>query len=75
MADALSLQIMLSGADVPAQQARRITLTGSGSDSNDLNHPDRVMPAEDRFAVPGAAVNLELKPNSLTILRVKAKIN
>lgn len=74
VAEACFLQLKLSGADVPAQQARRIMLTGKGSDINDLDHPDRVSPVEDRIAVPGAVVKLDLKPNSLTILRVKARL-
>jgi alpha-L-arabinofuranosidase len=74
VAEARSLQLKLSGAEVPAQKARRVTLTGTGSDTNDLDHPDRVSPAEDRFAVSGSAVKLDLKPSSLTILRVKARL-
>lgn len=74
VAEARSLQLKLAGADVPAQRARRITLTGTGSETNDLDHPNRVSPAADVFAVSGSAVKLDLKPSSLTILRVKARL-
>ena len=66
------LQLTLAGAQVAAQQARRITLTGEPTAINDLDHPDRVAPVEDTLAVAGPAITTTLAPSSLTILRIKA---
>ena len=72
--EATALQLSLKGASVPAQQARRITLTGEPTAINDLAQPSRIAPVEDTFAVSGPDVTIELKPSSLTILRCKAKL-
>lgn len=71
---ASTLQLSLKGASVPAQQARRITLTGEPTAINDLAQPDRITPVEDAIAVSGPKVTIELKPSSLTILRCKARV-
>jgi alpha-L-arabinofuranosidase len=71
---ATALNVTLTGASVPAQQARRITLTGEPTAINDLAQPDRIAPVEDTLAVSGANLAIELKPSSLTILRCKAKL-
>ena len=71
---ACPLQLNLTGASVPPQQARRITLTGDASAINDLDHPDRIAPVEDSVAVSGPGVKTELQPSSLTILRFKATL-
>ena len=68
------LQLDLAGANVPPQQARRITLAGDASAINDLDHPDHVTSVEDAFTVSGPEVKIELKANSLTILRCKATL-
>ncbi len=71
---ASALRLTLKGASVAAQQARRITLTGEPTAINDLEQPSRIAPAEDTFAVSGPEAPIELKPSSLTILRIKAKV-
>ncbi len=65
------LQLTLAGAQVAAQQARRITLTGEPTAINDLEHPNRVAPVEDTLAVAGSVIETTLAPSSLTILRVR----
>jgi alpha-L-arabinofuranosidase len=72
--DARALRLSLKGAFVPAQQARRITLTGDPDAINDLEKPSRIAPVEDTIAVSGPEAPIELKPSSLTILRIKAKV-
>lgn len=71
---ATALQLSLKGASVPAQQARRITLTGEPTAINEPAQPDRIAPVDDTFAVSGPEVAIELKPSSLTILRYKASL-
>jgi alpha-L-arabinofuranosidase len=65
------LQMRLAGAEVPAQQARCVVLTGQETDVNDLEHPTRVAPVEEAFAVAGPEIATTLKPSSLTVLRIK----
>lgn len=72
--EATAMQLSLTGATVPAQKARRITLTGEPIAINDLAQPSRISPIEDNFAVSGPDMTIELKPGSLTILRCKAKL-
>jgi alpha-L-arabinofuranosidase len=69
-----ALQLNLTGASVPVQKARRITLTGEPTAINDLAQPSRIAPVEDTIAVSGPEVTIGLNPSSLTILRCKAKL-
>jgi alpha-L-arabinofuranosidase len=69
-----TLQLTLAGATVPAQQAERITLTGSADDINDLDHPHCVAPVEDTLPVRGPECQSTLRPMSLTILRIQATL-
>lgn len=70
---AAPMEMKIDGRQVPAGQARRITLTGQGSDVNDVQHPTRVAPTEDTFSVTGPDIRMDLKPNSLTVLRIQVK--
>jgi alpha-L-arabinofuranosidase len=70
---ACPLQLQLAGAKVPAQSARRITLTGAPEAINDLDNPRRIAPVEDTLPVAGPNIQTTLPPNSLTVLRVKSR--
>ncbi|MPN60644.1 hypothetical protein SDC9_208375 [bioreactor metagenome] len=67
------MALSLAGANVAAQQARRITLTGAPDDVNTMEAPALVAPKEDTVAVAGAVTRITLPPHSLTVLRVKAE--
>lgn len=66
------LTVRVTGARLPLQQARRITLSGAADAVNDFDHPDRISPVEEHITVSGSPFGLELPPCSLTILRIKA---
>jgi len=72
-AEAQPVTLSLAGANVAAQHARRITLTGAPDDVNTMEAPARVAPKEDTVAVAGAVTRITLPPHSLTLLRVKAE--
>ena len=74
VAEACPLQLKLAGVSVVAQQSRRVTLSGSPRDINDLDHPTRVVPVEDTLPVSGPELHTTLKPSSLTILRIRAAL-
>ena len=69
----VTLALSLAGADVRAQKARRITLTGRPDDVNTMEEPYTIAPKEDTFDVPGAASHVTLPAHSLTIIRIKAE--
>ena len=59
------------GEVVKAGDVRRISLSGARGDMNDLSNPQRVAPVEDSFRFAGGRVlTTELKPTSLTVLRI-----
>ena len=59
------------GEVVKAGEVRRISLSGAKLDMNDLANPQRVAPVEDSFRFAGGRVlTTELKPTSLTVLRI-----
>ena len=59
------------GEVVKAGDVRRISLSGAKLDMNDLANPQRVAPVEDAFRfVGGRVLTTELKPTSLTVLRI-----
>ena len=59
------------GEVVKAGDVRRISLSGAKLDMNDLANPQRVAPVEDSFRFAGGRVlTTELKPTSLTVLRI-----
>ena len=59
------------GEVVKAGDVRRISLSGAKLDMNDLANPQRVAPVEDSFRFAGGRVlATELKPTSLTVLRI-----
>ena len=59
------------GEVVKAGDVRRISLSGAKLDMNDLANPQRVAPVEDTFRFAGGRVlTTELKPTSLTVLRL-----
>jgi alpha-L-arabinofuranosidase len=68
------MKLELIGAEVPAQQARRITLAGEATAINDIKHPDRVAPIEDALPVAGNILKVPLQASSLTVFRIKAKL-
>lgn len=72
---ACSFDLNLTGAEVPVQQARCITLAGGSAAINDLRNPDRVAPVEDALSISGREVKVQLQASSLTIFRIKAKLS
>ncbi|HPC49605.1 MAG TPA: DUF1080 domain-containing protein, partial [Kiritimatiellia bacterium] len=68
----VTLALKLAGADVQAQKARRITLTGRPDDVNTMEEPCKITPQEDTLDIPGAGSQVILPAYSLTILRIKA---
>ena len=59
------------GAPVKAGEVRRTSLSGNRGDMNDLANPLRVAPVEDTFRFAGGNVlKTELRPTSLTVLRL-----
>ncbi len=60
------------GAMLAAGEAKRIELWGEPGDVNDMANPKRVAPVEKTFKFGGGrALTATLKPNSLTIFRIK----
>ncbi len=60
------------GMSLRPGDARRIELAGGRGDVNDLAHPRRIAPVEQSFRFAGGrTLSSVLKPNSLTVFRIK----
>lgn len=69
-----TVRVNISGAEIPAQTGKLTVLTsGSDADENSLETPEKVVPIEKTFDVPGASFDLPLEKFSLTVLRLEGK--
>jgi alpha-N-arabinofuranosidase len=70
--DATPVAMSLGGANVPAQRAKLVVLSGGPEDENSLAEPQRVTPKSSMVAVDGARFEHTFPPHSLSVLRIKS---
>ena len=69
-----TLRVRITGARVDEQRAGQIFLmSGQLTEENDEKNPERIFPQRSSWQVPGQEFSLDLKPASLTILRIPVK--
>jgi len=72
--DAVSAQLKLADLNLTSKEATMTVLTsGNATDNNSLDQPTKVQPVETTVSVDGKDFSHEFPPNSLTILRMKAR--
>ncbi len=70
--EARETEFQLSGKKRLAKEARTTTLTGAEDTTvNSFSNPEAIKPEPGTVNVQGKSVKLSLKPNSLTVIRVK----
>lgn len=67
------LALTFAGAKIDAQKATRLSLAGAPDDVNTMEAPNRIAPRVDEVELGGAAPQIELPPNSLSVFRIKTK--
>jgi alpha-L-arabinofuranosidase len=66
-----TVALNLAGADVPAQDAKVVVLTGGPDDENSVDEPLRVSPRASTLAIASGNFEREFPAQSLTVIRVK----
>jgi len=71
---AIPVKINIAGAKVDAQGGGRIiTMSGKLNEDNDEQEPQRIVPLCSAWRAPGQEFTLDLKPASLTVVRIPIK--
>jgi alpha-N-arabinofuranosidase len=70
-AQARSVRLALQGAGAAAESARTIVISADLKAENDLDHPTRVAPIESKVRAAPSALDVALKPSSVTVIRLR----